>query len=93
MTIATSGNPTAAAFDNSQDLWVAEGAGNTVVEVTFNQLTSGGSQAPVATIRPPVPNITGMAFNPKGQFLPLAGSHTVPALSSGTIHHVGSPGA
>jgi sugar lactone lactonase YvrE len=93
ITIATSGNPTAAAFDNSQDLWIAEGAGNTVVEVTFNQLTSGGSQAPVATIRPPVPNITGMAFNPKGQFLPLAGSHTVPALSSGRIHHVGSPGA
>jgi sugar lactone lactonase YvrE len=93
VTISTSGSPTAAAFDNSQDLWVAEGTGNTVVEITFNQLTSGGAQAPVATITPPVPNVTGMAFNPKGQFLPLAGSHTVAPLSSGTIHHAGSPGA
>jgi streptogramin lyase len=93
VTVSTTGNPTAAAFDNSQDIWIAEGTGNTVVELTFSQLTSGGTQTPVATITSPVPNVAGLAFNPKGQFLPLAGSHTAPAVSSIAVRRTGGPGA
>jgi sugar lactone lactonase YvrE len=82
VTINASGAPSAAAFDNSQDLWIAEGTG--VTELTFNQLTTAGPETPVATLTPccGLANTTGLAFNPKGQFLPLAGQRTPAVVQS-----------
>jgi sugar lactone lactonase YvrE len=78
VTVNSTGTPSAAAFDNSQDIWIAEGS--SVAELTFAELTAGGSQTPTATLTPccSLANTTGLAFNPKGQFLPLAGAHTTP---------------
>jgi sugar lactone lactonase YvrE len=80
VTVSTAGNATAAAFDNSGNLWIAEGASNTVVEVANAQISAGGTQVPFATLNPPtVVNIAGLAFAPKAQFSPLAGQHAPPA--------------
>lgn len=81
-TINTSGTATAAAFDNSLDMWVAEGSD--VVEISANALINGGTQTPIATLTPTsgLSNTTGLALSPKGQFLPLAGSRVAPILTS-----------
>jgi sugar lactone lactonase YvrE len=80
LAISTAGNATAAAFDNSGDIWITEGTANTLVELTNTQLQAGGTQVPTGTFTPPVPpNIVGLAFNPKAQFSPLAGQHAPPA--------------
>jgi hypothetical protein len=89
VTVTTTGTPTAAAFDNSQDIWITEGASNTLIELTSTQIQNGGTQAPAGTFTPPVPtDLMGLAFNPKGQFLPLAGQHAPPAPSIITSHGV-----
>lgn len=81
-TINTSGTATAAAFDNSLDMWVAEGSD--VIEISPLALQTGGTQTPIATLhqQPGLGNTTGLAFLPKGQFLPLAGSRVAPVLTS-----------
>ena len=49
-----------------------------------NVLQTGGTQTPIATLNQVsgLGNTTGLAFNPKGQFLPLAGSRVAPVLTS-----------
>jgi hypothetical protein len=89
--INTSGTATAAAFDNGLDLWVAEGSN--VVEISSTVLTTGGTQTPIATLTAAsgLSNTTGLTFLPKGQFLPLAGSHVAPVLTS-KGHRLGRAG-
>jgi sugar lactone lactonase YvrE len=84
VTISATGSPRAAAFDNSQDLWIAEGTGNTVVELTSTQLLAGGTQMPLTTLSSisAFSNTVGMAFSPKGQFVPLAGQRAPSIITS-----------
>jgi sugar lactone lactonase YvrE len=87
VTVNTTGAPQAAAFDNLQDLWIAEGTANTVVELAFTQLTTAGTQTPFVSLTlARVANTVSLAFNPKGQFTPLAGQHTPAAPASIAIH-------
>jgi ligand-binding sensor domain-containing protein len=93
VTVSASGSPRAAAFDNSQDLWIAEGTGNAVVELTFNQLSTAGTQTPVLSLTPAgVANTVSLAFNPKGQFVPLAGQQApgAPATAAGQSRRIGA---
>jgi sugar lactone lactonase YvrE len=104
VTVNTPGSPRAAAFDNSQSLWIAEGTGNTVVQLTFAQLSTAGTQTPTTTFTPDtVTNTVSLAFNPKGQFVPLAGQHAptppgapaasaAPAVAAGQGRRIGHAG-
>ncbi|HWZ60392.1 MAG TPA: hypothetical protein VNW46_15540 [Gemmatimonadaceae bacterium] len=84
VTISTTGSPRAAAFDNNQDLWIAEGTANTVVELTSAQVLAGGTQTPLTALSSisAFSNTVGMAFNAKGQFVPLAGQRAPSIITS-----------
>ncbi|HXB23601.1 MAG TPA: hypothetical protein VNV25_02625 [Gemmatimonadaceae bacterium] len=64
--------PSALAFDNSGDLWVADLNRNEVMEFTPSQLAAGGAQVPAARLTGSAFNgATGLTFDPHSPSLPL----------------------
>ncbi|HLW96695.1 MAG TPA: hypothetical protein VKS25_15065 [Solirubrobacteraceae bacterium] len=58
--------PAGDTFDASGDLWVAQNAGEAVVEYTPTQLARSGPETPAVTISTPHINAAGVAFDAEG---------------------------
>lgn len=68
-------SPAGLAFDNGNNLWVANGASPTVVEFTPGQLVSSGSPAPNVVVRTRANSLglpVGVAFDPYPGSLPMS---------------------
>jgi sugar lactone lactonase YvrE len=73
-TASSLAGPQAVAFDEQGDLWVANAAGNTIVEFSNSQQKASGSPAPILTLV--VPSISGapssLAFDNSGDLWALS---------------------